>query len=208
MSGSTPQRLLKNAERLMAEKGISATSVREITEASDANVAAVNYYFGGKTGLLLELLKSRFAELDAALLTRVQAVEDAADGQGPSVRDLAQAYFDVVTSLGFNSRTGDLDPFILLIQRASAEQEAVLDQAQDYSAPGISRLIGLMAVTIPENRRGHLDVPVLTGMMFTATVAAMPAISNQHRDDLLAEAIKDYLFAGVEAYIARIAKGL
>jgi len=192
----------------MAEKGISATSVREITEASDANVAAVNYYFGGKTGLLLELLKSRFADLDAALLTRVQAVEDAADGQGPSVRDLAHAYFDVVTSLGFNARTGDLDPFILLIQRASAEQEAVLDQAQDYSAPGISRLIGLMAVTIPENRRRHLDVRVLTGMMFTATVAAMPAISNEHRDDLLAEAIKDYLFAGVEAYIARIAKGL
>lgn len=203
---STPQRILRHAESLMAEKGIAATSVREITEASGANVAAVNYYFGSKTELLLDLLKSRFEQLDRELLDRVSAVEKQAGSTAPSVRDLAKAYFDVVTALGFNAKTGELDPFILLIQRASAEQEAVLDRAQDYNAPGISKLMDLMSSTIPSERKKHLDVPLLTGMMFTASVAAMPAMSSEHQNDLLASAIQDFLFAGVEAYIARFAE--
>ncbi|WP_395173909.1 MULTISPECIES: TetR/AcrR family transcriptional regulator [Roseibium] len=205
---STPLRLLKNAERLMAEKGIAATSVREITEESDANVAAVNYYFGGKTALLLDLLKSRFEHLDAALLERVSSIEAEAKGKTPSVRELAKAYFDVITALGFNSKTGKLDPFILLIQRASAEQEAVLEQAQDYNAPGIAKLVDLMAAEVPADRRACLDVPMLTGMMFTASVAAMPAMSSENRNDVLVAAIKDFLFAGVEAYVSRFAHGI
>lgn len=205
---ATPQRILRHAENLMAQKGIAATSVREITDASGANVAAVNYYFGSKTELLLDLLKSRFEQLDAALLVRVSAVEEQANGRAPSVRDLAKAYFEVVTSFGFNDKTGDLDPFILLIQRASAEQEAVLERAQDYNAPGISKLMDLMSVTIPPDRKERLDVPLLTGMMFTASVAAMPAMRTENRDDLLASAIQDFLFSGVEAYIERFAKGI
>lgn len=205
---STPQRILRHAESLMAEKGIAATSVREITEASGANVAAVNYYFGSKTELLLDLLKSRFEQLDRELLDRVSAVEKQAGSTVPTVRELAKAYFDVVTALGFNAKTGELDPFILLIQRASAEQEAVLDRAQDYNAPGISKLMDLMSSTIPPERKKHLDVPLLTGMMFTASVAAMPAMSSEHQNDLLASAIQDFLFAGVEAYIARFAEGI
>ncbi len=204
---STPLRLLKNAERLMAEKGIAATSVREITEESDANVAAVNYYFGSKTALLLDLLKSRFEHLDVALLERVSSVEAEAKSKTPPVRELAKAYFDVITALGFNSTTGRLDPFILLIQRASAEQEAVLEQAQDYNAPGIAKLVNLMTAEVPADRRACLDVPMLIGMMFTASVAAMPAMSSENRNDILVAAIKDFLFAGVEAYIARFANG-
>lgn len=189
----------------MAEKGISATSVREITDASGANVASVNYYFGSKAELLLELLKSRFMQLDAALLERVKAAEDKACGQSPDLPELTGAYFDALVDLGFDPASGQLDTFILLIQRAAAEQEMVLERAQDYTAPGISRLIDHLSGSIPADRRIHLDVPVLVDLMFSASITAISVMGSQYRNDLLIAAIRDFLVAGVEAYLLRIA---
>ncbi len=205
---STPQRLLKNAERLMAEKGIAATSVREITDVSDANVAAVNYYFGSKTELLLDLLRHRFEQLDRELLKRINAAEEQAEGGVPAIRDLAAAYFDTLAFLGFNEETGELDPFILLIQRASAEQETLLESAQDYTAPGISKMIDLMAVSVPAERRKDLDERALMGLLFTSSVAAMPSMSMANRNEVLYSAIRDFLFDGLEAFFARFSKDM
>ena len=202
---STSKRLLKNAERLMAEKGIAATSVREITDAAEANVASVNYYFGGKSELLLQLLKSRFLQLDAELLARVTAVEEKAAGGTPKICDLTAAYFDALAHLGFNHDTGELDAFILLIQRASAEQEAVLERAQDYNAPGITRLINLLAVSVPAERQAQLDIPLLMGLLFTSSVTAMMAMKTDKNNELQFSAIRDFLVAGVEAYMRRFA---
>ena len=44
-------RLLDAAESLFGERGFARTSVRDITTAANCNVAAVNYYFGGKRQL-------------------------------------------------------------------------------------------------------------------------------------------------------------
>ncbi len=204
-SASTQQRILRNAERLMAKNGIAATSVREITEAAEANVASVNYYFGGKSALLSELLKERFLQLDNQLLVRIEPMTASANGSSPAVRDLVLAYFDALVHLGFNSVTGDLDPFILLIQRASAEQEAVLERAQDYQAPGVSRLVALLGSSVPEDLRSNLNTRILLGLMFTASVSAMPFMSADHKDSIQVDAIKDCLVAGVKAYLRRIA---
>lgn len=51
MQQDTPDRLLAAAEELFAEHGFAHTSVRQITDAARANVAAVNYHFGGKQRL-------------------------------------------------------------------------------------------------------------------------------------------------------------
>lgn len=45
------QRLLISALKLFAEQGYAKTSVRQVTLAAGANVAAVSYYFGNKEGL-------------------------------------------------------------------------------------------------------------------------------------------------------------
>jgi AcrR family transcriptional regulator len=54
------ERLLKEAEILFAEKGYHAVSVREITRAAECNLAAVNYHFGNKNNLYLEVFRSRW----------------------------------------------------------------------------------------------------------------------------------------------------
>ncbi|MCB0406894.1 MAG: TetR/AcrR family transcriptional regulator [Bdellovibrionales bacterium] len=56
-SDSSKENILKEANRLFAEKGYTGTSVRELTEAAEVNVAAINYHFGSKQGLFEAAVK-------------------------------------------------------------------------------------------------------------------------------------------------------
>ncbi|MCK4729521.1 MAG: CerR family C-terminal domain-containing protein [Desulfobacterales bacterium] len=56
----TKERLLNEAEGLFAQKGYDAVSVREITTAANCNLAAVNYHFGNKQNLYLEVFRARW----------------------------------------------------------------------------------------------------------------------------------------------------
>jgi AcrR family transcriptional regulator len=59
-SALTRDRLLDEAENLFAQRGYHAVSVREITGAAAVNLAAVNYHFGNKQNLYLEVFRSRW----------------------------------------------------------------------------------------------------------------------------------------------------
>lgn len=61
---STKERLLNAGERLFAEKGIKETSIRDITTAADVHLAAVNYHFGSKDGLIHAVIKRRIEPLN------------------------------------------------------------------------------------------------------------------------------------------------
>ncbi|MEW5736469.1 MAG: CerR family C-terminal domain-containing protein [Thermodesulfobacteriota bacterium] len=56
----TQERILTEAEILFAQKGFRGVTVREVTEAAHANLASVNYYFGSKQNLYLEVFKKRW----------------------------------------------------------------------------------------------------------------------------------------------------
>jgi TetR/AcrR family transcriptional regulator, regulator of cefoperazone and chloramphenicol sensitivity len=55
---ATRQALLEAAGAVFAERGYRNTTVRQICRQAGANVAAVNYHFGGKEPLYLEVLRS------------------------------------------------------------------------------------------------------------------------------------------------------
>ena len=59
----TPERLLDAAERLFAERGVDAVSVRAVNAAAGANVAAVHYHFGSKEALVEAVLRRRMDAL-------------------------------------------------------------------------------------------------------------------------------------------------
>lgn len=70
----TRERLLDAAERLFAQRGLSGTSVREITDAAGANLAAVNYHFRSKENLYNEVFARRVAQLRDPILRAAQGV--------------------------------------------------------------------------------------------------------------------------------------
>jgi AcrR family transcriptional regulator len=55
-AASTREKLVEAAGHVFAEHGYRAATVREIVKRSGANIAAVNYHFGGKLGLYTEVL--------------------------------------------------------------------------------------------------------------------------------------------------------
>ena len=57
-SEDTHDRILAASQKLFAENGFDATSVRDITTEAGCNVASVNYHFGGKDNLYLETFRS------------------------------------------------------------------------------------------------------------------------------------------------------
>lgn len=48
-------RLFNAAEELFCERGFKGTSIRDIASSAGCNIAAVNYYFGGKNNLYIEV---------------------------------------------------------------------------------------------------------------------------------------------------------
>lgn len=58
---TTREQLLRAAIRVFADKGFQAATVRAICQAAGANVAAVNYHFGGKEALYAAVLEFMFA---------------------------------------------------------------------------------------------------------------------------------------------------
>jgi AcrR family transcriptional regulator len=85
----TERRLILAAERLFAERGIDAVSVRAINAAAGSNVAAVHYHFGSKEALLEALIRERSQEV----FERRAVLLDQLEAGGPvTARGLAEAF--------------------------------------------------------------------------------------------------------------------
>lgn len=81
---NTPRRLVAAAERLFAEGGEEATSLRAITREALSNAAAVHYHFGGRDGLLRAVLDRHLAGRQER---RLRLLDRAADEQAARRQD-------------------------------------------------------------------------------------------------------------------------
>ena len=66
---------MKAAERLFAERGYDATSIRAIVAKARVNQAAINYHFGGKEELYREVLRAAFRAMTEHQLEHAQEVK-------------------------------------------------------------------------------------------------------------------------------------
>ena len=90
------ERLLDEAEMLFAEKGFHAVSVREITKAAGCNLAAVNYHFGNKENLYLEVFRSRWLPRAKRIQERVRSAlaHEMVPSPAGVVRALARGFLE------------------------------------------------------------------------------------------------------------------
>ncbi len=87
-SDPTRERILYEAERLFAQKGYDAVTVRQITNAAGTHLAAVNYHFGNKHNLYLEVFRSRW--LARAVRMR-RPLEELAEKEELSLEEVVHA---------------------------------------------------------------------------------------------------------------------
>lgn len=131
---STPERILRSAERLFSERGIDGVSLREITTDSGVNSASLHYHFGSKIAVLeriFELRAAPIAQERERLLSQLKV-----NRQGrPKVEDVLHAFLrPALESQG----TADGDTFRMLRARLAFEREdvrrRVLDKAFNRSS--------------------------------------------------------------------------
>ncbi|MCC7063110.1 MAG: TetR family transcriptional regulator [Planctomycetes bacterium] len=100
MSGAdTKTEILDAAEQLFAEFGYAATSLRQITTAAGANLAAVNYHFGSKEELAKAVLARRIGPINDERLQRLDALGKKL-GKKAAVADIIRAFLAPPLRLG------------------------------------------------------------------------------------------------------------
>jgi AcrR family transcriptional regulator len=71
-----PKRILFDAaERLFAERGFEVVSVRDVTQLAKTHVAAVNYHFGSREGLMILVMAHYLTPINEARLARLDLLE-------------------------------------------------------------------------------------------------------------------------------------
>jgi AcrR family transcriptional regulator len=88
---STRERLLNVAEQRFGEGGYEGTSLRAITVAAAANIAAVNYHFGSKEALLRAAVARAMAPVNTERRRRLDQLE--AQGE-PAPEQLIRAFIE------------------------------------------------------------------------------------------------------------------
>lgn len=153
MANSTTQRLLDAAERLFAERGVRQTSLRAVTQAAEANLAAVNYHFGSKSGLLRAVLERRVAPMNDERLQRLDAAEASAGSRGPELHAVVEAFLAPAVKIG----RGEGRHFFALVARLHSEpDEAVRREFMQRFDAVSARFLPALQRCLPE-----LSVPEL-----------------------------------------------
>lgn len=129
-AGTTRLRLLDAAVELFAEQGYRRTTVREIVDAAGANIAAVNYHFGGKEKLYHEAMDhARRRSNESNELVRADHGRDFNAGQPPERR----LYLFVRTMLGHIFRDGRPTLMTKLMQQELMQPTPALDRLVEQS---------------------------------------------------------------------------
>ena len=118
---STKDRILAAAEELFARTGVARTSLRAITALARVNLAAVNYHFGSKDGLVEEVYRRRLEPLNRARLANLERLERRA--RKPSLEEILEAFMTPVATLARDPAQGGPTVMRLLGQTHAEAEE-------------------------------------------------------------------------------------
>jgi AcrR family transcriptional regulator len=119
----TRERILDTAERLFAERGYGATSLRSIIAEAKVNLAAVHYHFRTKEALLAAVLSRRLEPVNRERLALLDEYERVAGDQAPTIERVLTALIEPPLRL---SREPEYTTFVKLMGRVLADGDAAL----------------------------------------------------------------------------------
>ncbi|QDF95619.1 TetR family transcriptional regulator [Azoarcus sp. DD4] len=152
----TRDRILDAAEALFVEHGFEATSMRMITTAAKANLAAVNYHFGSKDALIQEVFRRRLTELNRQRLAALDRLEAEANGAPLKPSRIVEAFFGTALVLAADTENGG-HTFMRLLGRTYTEPNAFVRQflAEEY-AEAVHRFLDALYRALPEVPREEI----------------------------------------------------
>lgn len=116
LNPDTRERILDVAEHEFMLHGYEGTSMRMITSSAEVNLAAINYHFGSKEGLLREVFRRRLAWLNNERLMALDALETQADGAPLKPSLVLEAFFGTLLRIGEDDALGGMT-FLRLLGR-------------------------------------------------------------------------------------------
>lgn len=143
-------RLLEAAERLFADRGLEATSVRDLAREARVNVAAVNYYFGSKENLYLEALRHSFicARQETAVFERIVERARAAGTRQAGYEGIREFVKEFMYPLTYTDEAGC---HLSLMAREMTSPTPALDVIiEEFIKPKSKAITELVAIARPD----------------------------------------------------------
>lgn len=161
----TQTALLDAAETLFCERGYGAVGIREITDRASANISSIKYYFGGKRGLYLAVLRRAMqrSEGEDAWAILEGPVTSRAEGARRIARFVEAFLLHVV-----REQQGARAPS-LICREAAEPSEAIDEIIETYIRPHMSWLVRAVEAVAPgagEDRSRVLAMSVLGQVLF------------------------------------------
>jgi len=143
---SKREKILATAKELVARKGPHDTTVRDITVASGANGAAVNYYFQSKDGLVDLAHREITGDVNRMRIQHLDALEQKANGAALSPSDILRALIEPILSTSRSEDGGSLYVRSVFQMRVDARTG---DHVFDTNQHVARRFIDAIARTFP-----------------------------------------------------------
>jgi AcrR family transcriptional regulator len=194
-------RLLDAGERLIAARGLAATSVRAVCGEAGANVAAVHYHFGSKDSLVDAVLERRMGELTTRRLAMLEPLEAQAH---PSTRAVIDALVRPLADFA-RERDGEGRAYVRFLAALYANDER--NRIALAFTPQYERLAPVLARSLPDLAPGIVAFRLdLVSAPMVATLAE-PEHALRHWPDTPTPRYSDLVDALVDAVTGMLTGG-
>src|SRR5258708_3977848 len=206
--GGSKSGMRDGAELLFMERGFEATSLRSLTAAAGANLAAVHYHFGSKEELFQAVLTRRLDPLNAERIELLERIERESTGRPLSCEKILFAMLIPALKLARDEKRGGKN-FLRLVGRAYADPAPFIRHflSAQY-AEMIGRYKEAFLRALPHLSRQELTWRlhfVMGALSYTLAgtdplkLCAPAPPTDRENDELLLRRLAPFLVAGLKA---------
>ncbi|KIX11770.1 TetR/AcrR family transcriptional regulator [Dethiosulfatarculus sandiegensis] len=203
---NTKTRIMNTAEELFAVHGFQRTTIKHLADEANVNLAAVNYHFGSKMGLIKALLESRLGPTIARQVQQLSEVQKQAQSEGrpPEIREAVEAFIEPVFE---KSRSlPDRNRFMALEGRAMWEANAKIRNIfTGLFVQSFTIFYNTMSLALPEMPkedllwRLHYGVGALSHCMRMCSIRLSAQGSPTYKAEItqVVDSLVDFIATGV-----------
>ena len=152
----TKTRILDTAERLFAQKGFDAVSLRNIIASARVNLAAVHYHFGSKQALVHAVIARRLRPINEERRAKLAEARANAGKQPVKLERVLECLFRPLFRLQANPKAGPT--FARLVGRVMGERNEGLQKfMMGELAEGIIQFSAAFETALPGLAREETD---------------------------------------------------